>query len=98
MPESTVPLLSIRLQKSPLLLSVTLEGVELLRETSPLAWNGTSSWQTLARDKAPPPSGLSKEYFFGGGMQNGRFSHRGEQISIAVDYNWDDNGCAPAVA
>jgi len=71
LPESTEPLLTVRLTKSPLLLSVLLEGAELLRETAPLAWNSSSSWQTLARDSASLPAGLTKEWFFGGGMQNG---------------------------
>lgn len=72
LPESAEPLLTVRLTKSPLLLSVLLEGAELLRETASLAWNSSSSWQTLARDSAAAlPAGLTKEWFFGGGMQNG---------------------------
>jgi alpha-glucosidase (family GH31 glycosyl hydrolase) len=37
------------------------------------------------------------EQFFGGGMQNGRFSHRHKAIDIAVSYNWDDGGCPNSV-
>jgi len=33
-----------------------------------------------------------KEYFYGGGMQNGRFSHRGETIKLTIDYDWEDGG------
>ena len=33
-----------------------------------------------------------KEYFYGGGMQNGRFSHRGKTIYLKIDYNWNDGG------
>ncbi len=32
------------------------------------------------------------EQFFGGGMQNGRFSHRGKSIKMTIDYNWEDGG------
>jgi alpha-glucosidase len=32
------------------------------------------------------------EQFFGGGMQNGRFSHRGKTIHMTIDYNWEDGG------
>lgn len=32
------------------------------------------------------------EQFFGGGMQNGRFSHRGKTIKMTIDYNWEDGG------
>jgi alpha-glucosidase (family GH31 glycosyl hydrolase) len=33
-----------------------------------------------------------KEQFFGGGMQNGRFSHRDKTIRMTIDYNWEDGG------
>lgn len=32
------------------------------------------------------------EQFFGGGMQNGRFSHRDHTIKMTIDYNWEDGG------
>ena len=34
------------------------------------------------------------EYFFGGGVQNGRFSHKGEKIEIVNTNNWVDGGVA----
>ena len=36
----------------------------------------------------------SDEYFYGGGVQNGRFSHKGEQIMIENTNNWVDGGVA----
>lgn len=37
------------------------------------------------------------EYFFGGGVQNGRFSHRGKKIEIVNTNSWTDGGvCSPA--
>jgi alpha-glucosidase (family GH31 glycosyl hydrolase) len=33
-----------------------------------------------------------EEYFYGGGMQNGRFSHRDKTIKLTIDYNWEDGG------
>ncbi len=37
------------------------------------------------------------EYFYGGGVQNGRFSHRGQKISIVNQNSWTDGGvCSPA--
>ena len=37
------------------------------------------------------------EYFYGGGVQNGRFSHRGERIDIVNTNSWTDGGvCSPA--
>ncbi|MDO5016808.1 MAG: glycoside hydrolase family 31 protein [Porphyromonas sp.] len=34
------------------------------------------------------------EYFYGGGVQNGRFSHRGQSIAIENSNNWVDGGVA----
>jgi len=34
------------------------------------------------------------EYFYGGGVQNGRFSHRGQRIAIENTNNWVDGGVA----
>lgn len=35
-----------------------------------------------------------KEYFYGGGVQNGRFSHKGKVISIENQNSWTDGGVA----
>jgi len=34
----------------------------------------------------------SDEYFYGGGMQNGRFSHRDRTIQMRIDWNWEEGG------
>ena len=34
------------------------------------------------------------EYFFGGGVQNGRFSHKGKAIAIENQNSWTDGGVA----
>jgi alpha-glucosidase len=47
-------------------------------------WDGRQTTQVMARG--------ADEQFFGGGMQNGRFSHRDQTIKVAVSYNWDDGG------
>ena len=61
----------VRMQKDPATLSVVSGGRAVMAESSPLAWNSTTVWQSLAMDKSQQDAGLSKEYFFGGGMQNG---------------------------
>lgn len=33
-----------------------------------------------------------QEYFYGGGVQNGRFSHRGKSIAIVNENSWTDGG------
>ena len=81
-----------RVAKSPVLLTLLVDGQAVVQELAPLSFNGTTSSQTLARDAAPFPAGLAAEYFFGGGMQHGRFSHRDKSIAIARDYNWDNDG------
>lgn len=35
-----------------------------------------------------------EEYFYGGGVQNGRFSHKGKVISIENQNSWTDGGVA----
>lgn len=35
-----------------------------------------------------------QEYFYGGGVQNGRFSHKGKSISIENQNSWTDGGVA----
>lgn len=35
-----------------------------------------------------------KEYFYGGGVQNGRFSHKGKKIAIENQNSWTDGGVA----
>ncbi len=38
--------------------------------------------------------GNPNEYFYGGGVQNGRFSHKGKAISIENQNSWTDGGVA----
>lgn len=37
---------------------------------------------------------FADEYFYGGGVQNGRFSHKGKKISIENQNSWTDGGVA----
>ncbi|MDR3339661.1 MAG: DUF4968 domain-containing protein [Candidatus Symbiothrix sp.] len=43
---------------------------------------GSQTGQTLKEKE--------NEYFYGGGMQNGRFSHAGKELEIADDGGWND--------
>ncbi|HHW81261.1 MAG TPA: DUF5110 domain-containing protein [Bacteroidales bacterium] len=43
---------------------------------------------TLTLDQQPD------EYFYGGGVQNGRFSHKGKAIAIENQNSWNDGGVA----
>lgn len=79
----------LRVIKNPLLLSLHQGNVTLWEERASLARNSTSTFQTLSIQE--------DEYFFGGGMQNGRFSHKGTRIRISADDNWDDGANPNAV-
>ena len=64
----------------------TRTGREVLRQTGAPTFEKDAFSVTLAcRDG---------EYFYGGGVQNGRFSHRGQQIAIENTNNWVDGGVA----
>ncbi|MDO4211564.1 MAG: alpha-xylosidase, partial [Bacteroidales bacterium] len=67
---------------------------------------GKVAFQTVASLQLPPLGGGWEgavgatltlacnpgEYFYGGGVQNGRFSHRGTSIAIENTNNWVDGG------
>ncbi|WP_077328820.1 NPCBM/NEW2 domain-containing protein [Virgibacillus siamensis] len=53
-------------------------------EAKGLTWTDKKTVQTLKRGE--------QEQYFGGGMQNGRFTHRGDTIDISVSYDWNDGG------
>ncbi|TDO50824.1 alpha-glucosidase (family GH31 glycosyl hydrolase) [Kribbella sp. VKM Ac-2527] len=77
--------IEVRANKSPLRFSLYRSNGQLVwSETAPLSWNDTSANQSLGRG--------ANEQFFGGGMQNGRFSHRDQTIRISRDFNWEDGG------
>ncbi|MFE6969975.1 TIM-barrel domain-containing protein [Isoptericola sp. NPDC057653] len=76
---------TLTVTRSPLTLALADgDGTPLWTETAPLSWDSSGTTQSLSRG--------ATEQFFGGGMQNGRFSHRDETIQISRDYDWDDGG------
>lgn len=58
----------------------------ILETLAPVAFDKT---QTILKLKENP-----EEYFYGGGVQNGRFSHKGKIISIENQNSWTDGGVA----
>ncbi|MEO6411407.1 MAG: RICIN domain-containing protein [Pedococcus sp.] len=81
----STPKARLTITKSPITLHLARpDGTPLWDETAPLSWNDDGTTQTLAQGRT--------EQFFGGGMQNGRFSHRDTSITISRDYNWNDGG------
>ena len=55
-------------------------------ETAPVLFKNAKTTITLKGNKG--------EYFYGGGVQNGRFSHAGKKIDIVNTNSWTDGGVA----
>ncbi len=78
--------------------------VSVNRQTGCLSIRDLKTQRTVAEqtepttfDKGGTHLGLAMhegEYFYGGGVQNGRFSHRGQRIAIENTNNWVDGGVA----
>ncbi|QFR97428.1 DUF5110 domain-containing protein [Streptomyces tsukubensis] len=54
------------------------------KEADPLRWTSGGLRQSLERG--------AKEQFFGGGEQNGSFSHRDQVMNVGNNTNWDEGG------
>ena len=61
-------------------------GKTVWKEKESLKYDGTETIQTLDTDK--------DEYFYGGGMQNGYFSHKNRKIEIVNKSTWVSGGVA----
>jgi alpha-glucosidase len=84
----TTNMLALRAYKMPLKFALYEADNQTLiwKEYQGLDW-GTRTFQYLEP--------LADEYFYGGGMQNGYFSHKGNRIKISKEIeNWDD-GAVP---
>ena len=65
-------------------------GREVLRQTAPVRFEvkgGKPRTTIVLAERAG-------EYFYGGGVQNGRFSHKGHRINIVNENSWTDGGVA----
>ena len=58
----------------------------IIQELHPLSLSPQGTSQTLKANE--------DSYYFGGGIQNGRFSHKGQTIKIVNENNWVDGGVA----
>ncbi|MES2419112.1 MAG: TIM-barrel domain-containing protein [Bacteroidota bacterium] len=58
----------------------------ILEETAPIQFEKDEVTLTLKENL--------QEYFYGGGVQNGRFSHKGKTIAIENQNSWTDGGVA----
>ena len=78
----------LQIDKSTTLLKVSdrRTGAILFEEVKPVAYE---KGKTILSLKENPD-----EYFYGGGVQNGRFSHKGKSIAIENQNSWTDGGVA----
>jgi hypothetical protein len=78
----------IQLDKRTTLLKViNLEtNIIALEEAAPILFEQGKATLTLKENP--------QEYFYGGGVQNGRFSHKGKVIAIENQNSWTDGGVA----
>ncbi|KUY30009.1 TIM-barrel domain-containing protein [Elizabethkingia ursingii] len=58
----------------------------VVEEAEPLSFEKNKTSLTLKENP--------QEYFYGGGVQNGRFSHKGKAIAIENQNSWTDGGVA----
>lgn len=78
--------LKVEKETSKMTLVNKTTGKTVWKEAEPLKYKNNETIQTLEAS--------ADEYFYGGGMQNGRFSHRGKIINIKNENNWVDGGVA----
>ncbi len=82
----TTPRIKVVVDKATGLMSVTDRATKrvVFEETTPATIKEGVAAMTV--------KAAEKEYFYGGGMQNGRFSHTGKVIQIVNSNNWVDGG------
>ena len=82
----TTPRIKVVVDKATGLMSVTDRATKrvVFEETTPATIKEGVAAMTVKASE--------KEYFYGGGMQNGRFSHTGKVIQIVNSNNWVDGG------
>ena len=84
----STPRIAVRFDKQTGLMTVvdTKSGETVVESVAPVSFDKNSTTLTLKAQ--------SGEYFYGGGVQNGRFSHKGKSIAIENTNNWVDGGVA----
>lgn len=78
----------VQLDKNTSLMKITnlATGTVVLEEVAPVLFEKGKAVVTLKENP--------QEYFYGGGVQNGRFSHKGKAIAIENQNSWTDGGVA----
>ncbi|MDR6781852.1 alpha-glucosidase (family GH31 glycosyl hydrolase) [Pedobacter africanus] len=84
----TTPKVNIQIDKNTTLLKVInpLSHTVAIESIAPVKFDTKAVALTLKENP--------QEYFYGGGVQNGRFSHKGKAIAIENQNSWTDGGVA----
>lgn len=106
-PRTPVSGLSVSEQGNKARIATKTVAVEIDKATSLLTVVDLRNGKVVLRQAGVPEfksgsttirfNAAADEYFYGGGVQNGRFSHRGKTIDIVNTNSWTDGGvCSPA--
>lgn len=81
-------IITIQINKSNSLMRIVNKNTQrvALETTAPVRFEGGKVILALKEN--------TTEYFYGGGVQNGRFSHKGNSIAIVNENSWTDGGVA----
>lgn len=103
-PRRTVSALKLQDESNALTISTVKMTIKFNKSNSTFKIINNENNSTVAQTLAPPLFNEkeatlklvedTEEYFFGGGVQNGRFSHKGKKISIENQNSWTDGGVA----
>lgn len=94
----------VRDEKDAIVISTSRVSLRFNKQTGLLSVTNVQSGEVVAESVAPVNfekdattltlKAHDGEYFYGGGVQNGRFSHKGKSIAIENTNNWVDGGVA----
>ena len=84
----STPRIAVSLDKTTRLMTLTDKerGCAVIEQVAPVAF-GEEGVSIVLKEEP-------QEYFYGGGVQNGRFSHKGKIIAIENQNSWTDGGVA----
>ncbi len=87
----TTEAVELRIEKETSLMSLydKKQSKVLWEEAAPLKYENNNTVQTLSTNE--------DEYFYGGGQQNGYYSHKNESINISVGGGWDAGAASSPV-
>src|SRR5690606_24904191 len=103
-PRKAVPAITLADSNGAILISTQKISIHFNRKTSEFKLVNLQTGATVAQSTGPIRFEDKKtilalkeqptEYFYGGGVQNGRFSHKGKTIAIENQSSWTDGGVA----